>query len=918
MAQKLLKDKCGHASIDAAGGKTVPKLVNVNMINFQAAVSASVSCASRACNDDAPGVRQSGTGRAFGAPLSHLLRYFVGYTYPFLCPAASCQEQCTMAKSSSPSWAAPAIQVAAAGLGAAVAGPLGGAIGGWLGAALGSSASELVKKAGETFGEHAAEKLLDTGADCLLGQLKDAPASLASLYRDSLRLSLDSIHSHLDGSLSDTADWFVNWNTCLKRDVPLALPALQPGELVPANLDNLLRSTLERIDAQGSAFVRGSASINLVERTLPEPLFAALRIQLPILLNETFAALVVAPSYEQAWKQVSLKFESVTVEMLRSLKEGNQQILAELAAVKAKLDAQGTDLEAVRNNAAASAVKDQLLLVTQKQLLQESAAKDDWQQKYLALLAQSGPTLQDFLARGDLAGAAQFTRTKIDVQNAAQAQNYFDYGSVQELQFHFSAALDSYREAWKIHQDPKYGFRYGYMAQFQNHFAEAIDVYERLVEMNVAPLTVAVTLNNLAGVYNLTHRKDKAEEAYTRALSIHRELVKADPDAQSPQIAAVLNNLGAIYGESNRPKDAEAALNEALAIRRKLTQSSDREEYFSDLASTLNNLGSFVYVGPSQTKEAEQAFGEALHIRRELAKGNPEQYLPSVALTLMNLANFCEKVGRLENAESAYREAFSIRSKLAKANPDAYTDKVAMSLHALASFYQKTKRGQEAEEIYLVALGIRRNLAAKNSEIYLPRLAETLHGLAELYHADHRFGDAEPLFREELSIYRSLEQVSPGRYTSNIADTQTHLGVLYGDMKQNEDAEKAYLDALSIRRTLAIADPKGHSVGIATALNNLAAFYCDIGRTSDAKACCDEAELLLEPLVKSAPETCGELLAKLLWTRALLSEQLDELNSEACDFARRALAVAATEETKKGLQSLIAALCPGPTNPCER
>lgn len=799
----------------------------------------------------------------------------------------------------SPSWVAPTIRIAAAGLGAAVAGPLGGAIGGWLGDALGSSASELVKKAGETFGERAAEKLLDTGADSLLDKLKDAPANLESLYRDSLRLSLGSIHSHLDGSLGDTADWFANWNTCLQENVPLDLPALQPGELVPANLNNLLRATLERLDAQGSAFGRGSGSIRLVERTLPEPLFAAIIIQLPALLNETFAALVVAPSYEQAWKQVSLKFENVTIEMLRNLKEGNQQILAELAAVKAKLDAQGTDLEAVRNNAATSAVKDQLLLVTQKQLLQETAAKEDWHQKYLDLLAQSGPTLQDFLARGDLAGAAQFTRTKIDVQNATQAQNYFDYGSVRELQFHFSDALDAYREAWKIKQDPKYGFRYGYLAQVQNHFSEAIDVYERLVEMNWPPQTVAVTLNNLAGVYRSIHREDKAEEAYTKALSIHRELAKADPDAQAPQLAAVLNNLGAIYGELNRTEDAKAALDEALAIRRKLTL-SNRDEYFSDLASTLNNLGSYVYVGPSQTKEAEQAFGEALHIRRELAKGNPEQYLPSVALTLMNVARFCEKVGRLENAESAYQEAFSIRSKLAKANPDAYTDKVALSLHSLANFYRKTKRNQEAEEIYLVALGIRRNLAAKNSGIYLPQLAETLHGLAELYHADKRFGDAEPLYREELSIYRSLEQAFPVRYASNIANTQNHLGVLYADMQRNEDAEEAYLDALSLRRTLAIATPKGCPLGVATALTNLAAFYCDIGRTSNAKACCDEAEQLLETLASGAPETCGELLAKVLLTRALLSEQVSELRNQACDFARRALAVAATEDTKQG------------------
>jgi tetratricopeptide (TPR) repeat protein len=460
-------------------------------------------------------------------------------------------------------WTKPAIQIAAAGLGAAVAGPLGGTIGGWLGNALGHSATELVKKAAEQFGEKAGEKLLDTGTDLLLDQLKGAPASLESLYRDPLRLSLDSIRVHLNPGLSDSADWFVNWKTCLTAGMPLDLPALEPGELVSANLDHVFCRTMERLDAQGNAIRLRATSINLVERTLPQSLLAVLNLQLPELLNETFAALIVTPAYEQAWKQTSFT-------MLKGLQQDNKQILTGLAAANEKLDALGTDLQAVRANAEASAVKDQLLLITQTQLVQEIASKEDWRQKYLDLLASSGPTLQDFLARGDLAGAAQFTQQKIEKEKATQAQNYFDYGSVQELQFHFAAALDAYREAWKIKQDAKYGFRYGYIAQVQNHWSEAIVIYQTLVEMNVDPQKVAITLNNLAGLYRVTHREDQAEEAWGRALAIHRDLAKTDPEAQAPFIAAVLNNLGVLYAQSNRRKEAEDALTEALTIRRKL------------------------------------------------------------------------------------------------------------------------------------------------------------------------------------------------------------------------------------------------------------------------------------------------------------------------------------------------------------
>ncbi|MDT7813111.1 MAG: hypothetical protein QOJ42_3027, partial [Acidobacteriaceae bacterium] len=76
-----------------------------------------------------------------------------------------------------------AIRVAAAGLGAAVAGPLGCALGTVIGNALGPSAAELVRTYTEKFGEESAKKLLDTGADSLLERLKQSAPDLESAYR---------------------------------------------------------------------------------------------------------------------------------------------------------------------------------------------------------------------------------------------------------------------------------------------------------------------------------------------------------------------------------------------------------------------------------------------------------------------------------------------------------------------------------------------------------------------------------------------------------------------------------------------------------------------------------------------------------------------------------------------------------------
>src|ERR1035438_6813029 len=183
-----------------------------------------------------------------------------------------------MTSSRSNSWAKPAIRIAAAGFGAAVAGPLGVSMLLWLGDALGGSAADLVEKYAEQFGDKAAEKLLDLGADSLVEKLKESATNLASAYRDALRLSLAEVHSHFSGGFDD---WFANWNFCLAASVPLDLLPIHADQLVPEKLDDLFRLTLERLDAQGAAMRQESLSLKLECRAVPEALLSELNSQLP-------------------------------------------------------------------------------------------------------------------------------------------------------------------------------------------------------------------------------------------------------------------------------------------------------------------------------------------------------------------------------------------------------------------------------------------------------------------------------------------------------------------------------------------------------------------------------------------------------------------------------------------------------------
>jgi hypothetical protein len=221
-------------------------------------------------------------------------------------------------------WIDPAVRIAGAGLGAAVAGPLGAALGGWLGGALGAPAAAILQEHAKKFGEKAAEKLLDVGTDSLAEKLKGPSPQIEGAYRDALRISIEEIHSQIGSDRFE--DWFANWGRCLAEPVPLDLPATDLGQLVPEKLNSLFRRVMERLDAQGSAIYRKDLSLILECRLMPDALLSEITAKLPERLQNNFSALIVTQKYEEAWKQTQLIFQQFADIALRRIDETTQRV----------------------------------------------------------------------------------------------------------------------------------------------------------------------------------------------------------------------------------------------------------------------------------------------------------------------------------------------------------------------------------------------------------------------------------------------------------------------------------------------------------------------------------------------------------------------------------------------------------------
>lgn len=226
---------------------------------------------------------------------------------------------------------APAVRIAAAGLGGALGGPLGLALGATLGAAfgdaLGAAAGELLRSSAEEFGSEAGRKLLELGGDSLADRLKPVASSLDDLCRKALRRSLAQIRP---SAPPGNDGWFKNWSKCLDSGDELEFDPVRPDQLTTVNLASYLPGVLSLLDEKGGG--------NVVPRDLPPALLAFIGENLPSAFQRAFKRLIVKEEFAEVWKQTELAFRASTVAFLHKIDERTEHIDATTADTKSKVE----------------------------------------------------------------------------------------------------------------------------------------------------------------------------------------------------------------------------------------------------------------------------------------------------------------------------------------------------------------------------------------------------------------------------------------------------------------------------------------------------------------------------------------------------------------------------------------------------
>jgi tetratricopeptide (TPR) repeat protein len=283
---------------------------------------------------------------------------------------------------------------------------------------------------------------------------------------------------------------------------------------------------------------------------------------------------------------------------------------------------------------------------------------------------------------------------------------------------------------------------------------------------------VAIMLNNLAGLYLLQGRYEKAEPLLQQSLEIDRRCFEKD----APEIATSLNNLAELYSLQGRYVEAEPLYLQSLEIRQR-----QLEQDHPDVASSLNNLAN-LYRLQGRYIEAEPLYLQALEIwQQQLGQDHPH-----VASNLNNLAGLYELQGRYIEAEPLYLQALKIwQQQLGQDHPH-----VALSLNNLANLYRLQGRYVEAEPLYLQSLEICQRQLGQDH----PYVASSLNNLAELYKLQGRYIEAETQYLQTLRIGRQ----TLGEDHPDVAIRLNNLAGLYATLERYAEAEPLCLQAIII------------------------------------------------------------------------------------------------------------------------
>lgn len=314
------------------------------------------------------------------------------------------------------------------------------------------------------------------------------------------------------------------------------------------------------------------------------------------------------------------------------------------------------------------------------------------------------------------------------------------------------------------------------------------------------------------------------------------------------------DSLGNRLGGLGRHAEALQATLVAVSRRRELAENRP-DEFLPSLAMSLNNLcGRFSAL--MQPEEALGAIRESIEIWQ---RGDRQRYdwLPDLAGGFVNLGHVLNDLGLFEQSLQATDEAVQIFQWLNANRPGTFLGSLAKCLNNRAYTLNELGHLEEARETAGEAVKLYRQLAADRPDAYYPDLAMSLTNLSKsLSHLNQHQGALQTC-REVVEIYRQLALRRPVAFTPDLAKSLNNLALVLGDLGQFQEASSTAQSAVEIYRHLVTELPTLYLPYLAMSSNTLSIALNNLDRNEEAFQAAEEAVQILSPLFLHSPTSFG-------------------------------------------------------------
>lgn len=300
----------------------------------------------------------------------------------------------------------------------------------------------------------------------------------------------------------------------------------------------------------------------------------------------------------------------------------------------------------------------------------------------------------------------------------------------------------------------------------------------------------ALSLSNLAQVYDALDEDEKAFDYYNQALPIQ----KAVGDQRAA--AATLDALGEIYLQNGDKQKSLDYFNQALPLR-KATNDVRGE------GLTLLGLGR-VYLSLGETQKALEAFNQGVPLFKAVGDRSGE------AVAIANIAKVYFRIGDLQKALDSYNQALPVFVAVGNRSAEA-TAKID-----IGNVYYEQGSTEKALDLFMQALSYFRGVHDGRRE------ATTLNNLGVVYDRMGEWEKALDFYTEALKTHRASGN------QAGAANTLSSIGTLFYSLGESQKALEIYGQALSLHRS--ITDPEGE----ANTLHNIGGVYSGLGEKDQA------------------------------------------------------------------------------------